>query len=100
MKWRLALLVASFGLAGVSLAHAQAPVSRAVPPSMPTVALDGVARHGFFFAGGKYVGELGADKESTMGGAMYVEVMVPGRFGRPIPSSSCMAPGRLVWTGY
>jgi hypothetical protein len=34
-----------------------------VPPSIPTVALDNVARHGFFFAGGKYVGEMGPEKE-------------------------------------
>ena len=48
-------------------------------------ALDNVARHGFFFVGGKYVGELGANKESTMGGAMYVEVMVPKQIRSPYP---------------
>jgi pimeloyl-ACP methyl ester carboxylesterase len=60
--------------------------SPAVPPSgIPTIALDNVARQGLFYAGGKYVGELGADKESTMGGAMYVEVMVPKQIRSPYP---------------
>ena len=49
------------------------------------MALNNVARHGFFYAGGKYVGELGPDKESTMGGAMYVEVMVPKQIRSPYP---------------
>jgi hypothetical protein len=56
-----------------------------VPPAIPTVALDNVARHGIFFVGGKYVGELGPNKESTMGGAMYVEVMVPKQIRSPYP---------------
>jgi pimeloyl-ACP methyl ester carboxylesterase len=85
MYTRLALLVAFIGLAGWSNAQGQSHVSRAVPSSFPTVALDGVARHGFFFAGGTYVGELGANKESTMGGAMYVEVMVPRQIRSPYP---------------
>ena len=34
---------------------------------------------------GKYVGELGPQKESTMGGAMYVEVMVPRQVRSPYP---------------
>ena len=68
-----------------SHAHAQNHAARAVPSSIPTVALDGVARHGFFYAGGKYVGELGPEKESTMGGAMYVEVMVPRQMRSPYP---------------
>src|SRR4029450_11098088 len=53
--------------------------------AIPTVALDNVTRHGFFFAGGKYVGELGAGKESTMGGAVYVEVMGPRQSRSPYP---------------
>ena len=85
MKPRLALFIAFIGLTGWSHADAQNHVSRAVPASIPTVALDKVARHGFFFAGGKYVGELGAGKESTMGGAMYVEVMVPRQIRSPYP---------------
>jgi len=65
-------------------AHAQ-NASKAAPASIPTVPLDNVARHGFFYAGGKYVGELGEEKESTMGGAMYVEVMVPRQIRSPYP---------------
>ena len=84
MKPRLVLFLAFIGLTGWSHADAQNHVSRAVPSSIPTVALDNVARHGFFFAGGKYVGELGPDKESTMGGAMYVEVMVPRQIRSPV----------------
>ena len=61
------------------------PRRPAVPSTIPTVSLDNVARHGFFFAGGKYVGELGPNKESTMGGAMYVEVMVPRQIRSPYP---------------
>jgi pimeloyl-ACP methyl ester carboxylesterase len=67
-------------------AQAQSAASRAAPPaSIPTVSLNNVARHGFFYAGGKYVGELGPNKESTMGGAMYVEVLVPKQIRSPYP---------------
>ena len=67
-------------------ASAQRAAQNAAPPaSIPTVSLNNVARHGFFYAGGKYVGELGANKESTMGGAMYVEVMVPKQIRSPYP---------------
>jgi pimeloyl-ACP methyl ester carboxylesterase len=76
-------LVCGVGIA--SHAQAQNHAARAVPTSIPTVALEGVARHGFFYAGGKYVGELGPQKESTMGGAMYVEVMVPRQVRSPYP---------------
>ena len=81
----LAALVAAVG-GSPTRAHAQSGASKASPPaSIPTVSLNNVARHGFFYAGGKYVGELGADKESTMGGAMYVEVMVPKQIRSPYP---------------
>ena len=74
-------------LAGsVPQASAQSLVRKAAPPaSIATVPLNNVARHGFFYAGGKYVGELGPGKESTMGGAMYVEVMVPKQIRSPYP---------------
>ena len=85
MKPCCALLLAVTVLAGSPYAEAQSHASRAVPPAIPTVALDNVARHGIFFVGGKYVGELGPDKESTMGGAMYVEVMVPKQIRSPYP---------------
>ena len=78
------LLVVFGGFA--SDAAAQNAAARATPPSaIPTVSLANVARQGFWYAGGKYVGELGDDKESTMGGAMYVEVMVPKQIRSPYP---------------
>ena len=85
MKLRFALLLIVIGLAGSAHAQAQSHAARAVPSTIPTVALDNVGRHGFFVAGGKYVGELGPNKESTMGGAMYVEVMVPKQIRSPYP---------------
>src|SRR5438132_13326676 len=66
-------------------ATAQNPVQAAPPVSIPTMSLTNVARHGFFYAGGTYVGELGPNKESTMGGAMYVEVLVPKQIRSPYP---------------
>ena len=41
------------GLAGSAHAQAQSHAARAVPSTIPTVALDNVGRHGFFFAGGR-----------------------------------------------
>ena len=76
----LALTVAS------PAANAQTAASKAAPgASIPAIAINNVARQGFFYAGGKYVGELGPDKESTMGGAMYVEVLVPRQIRSPYP---------------
>ena len=80
-----ALLFGSGSGALVGNASAQTPAAKAAPASIPTVSLGNVARHGFFYAGGKYVGELGPDKESTMGGAMYFEVMVPKQIRSPYP---------------
>jgi pimeloyl-ACP methyl ester carboxylesterase len=71
-----ALLAVLLGAAGSGV------YAQAVPDSIPTVSLDNVARHGFFYAGGEYVGEPG---EETMGGAMYVEVMVPRQIRHPYP---------------
>src|SRR5262245_56854190 len=82
---RVAFVVALIALAGPSYAEAQSHAARAVPSTIPTVALDNVVRHGIFFVGGKYVGELGAGKESTMGGAMFVEVMVTKQIRSPYP---------------
>ena len=79
-------LAALIVLSGVcAQADAQSAAAKAAPSAIPTVELNHVARHGFFYAGGKYVGELGPDKESTMGGAMYVEVMVPRQIRSPYP---------------
>ena len=87
MKSRSAILAAFVIVVGFALsAHAQTAASKAAPNSnIPTVSLANVARHGFYYAGGKYVGELGDEKESTMGGAMYVEVMVPKQIRSPYP---------------
>ena len=87
MKPRMVLLAAFVMLVGLSSdALAQSAASKAAPnANIPTVSLANVARHGFYYAGGKYVGELGDDKESTMGGAMYVEVMVPKQIRSPYP---------------
>jgi pimeloyl-ACP methyl ester carboxylesterase len=87
MKARVLVLAVAAALLGGFLSDvaAQSAATRAVPATIPTVSLDTVARHGFFYAGGKYVGELGEDKESTMGGAMYVEVMVPKQIRSPYP---------------
>jgi pimeloyl-ACP methyl ester carboxylesterase len=90
MKRRMLIVVLTALIVGVgsgwSDANAQTAASRGAPPaSIPTVALDKVARHGFYYAGGTYVGELGTDKEATMGGAMYVEVMVPRQIRSPYP---------------
>jgi pimeloyl-ACP methyl ester carboxylesterase len=76
----IALALSLVGVASDAIAQIGAP-----PASIPAVSLDKVARHGFFYVGGKYVGELGPDKESTMGGAMYVEVMVPRQIRSPYP---------------
>jgi pimeloyl-ACP methyl ester carboxylesterase len=55
----------------------------ATPPSaIPTFSTENIARHGFFYAGGKYVG--GAGKE-IMGDAMYTEVWVPRQIRHPYP---------------
>ena len=87
MKPRMVMLAASAILAGLCVdAFAQTAAARATPNSkIPTVSLANVARQGFYYAGGKYVGELGDNKESTMGGAMYVEVMVPKQIRSPYP---------------
>src|SRR5215216_6426480 len=82
----LVLVTALVVLGSGSRAGAQGAAAKAAPSkAIPSVALDNVSRHGFFYAGGKYVGELGSDKESTMGGAMYVEVMVPKQIKSPYP---------------
>ncbi len=57
--------------------------SMAMPPSaIPTFSTESIARQGFFYAGGKYVG--GPGKE-IMGDAMYTEVWVPKQMRHPYP---------------
>lgn len=52
------------------------------PPSIATFTTDNLGRQGFFYVGGKYVGEAGKE---VMGGAMYVEVWVPKQIRQPYP---------------
>src|SRR5580704_14510768 len=54
----------------------------APPASIPTFSTADVARTGFFYVGGHYVGQAGKE---IMDGAMYVEVMVPKKIQRPYP---------------
>ncbi len=57
--------------------------SMAMPPSaIPTFSTDNIARQGFFYAGGKYVGD---DGKEIMGDAMYTEVWVPKQMRHPYP---------------
>ena len=51
-------------------------------PSIPTVSTADIARIGFFYAGGHYVGEPGKE---IMDGAEYVEVMVPKKTRHAYP---------------
>ena len=76
MKFTKVVLIAACCAMGYGI-YAQTP-----PDSIPTVSLENVARHGFFYAGGEYVGDTGRE---TMGGAMYVEVMVPKEIQHPYP---------------
>ena len=57
--------------------------SLAMPPaSIPTFSTERIARQGFFYAGGKYVGDAGKE---IMGEAMYTEVWVPKQVRHPYP---------------
>jgi pimeloyl-ACP methyl ester carboxylesterase len=63
--------------------HTADKPSMATPPStIPTFATANIARQGFFYAGGKYVGEPGKE---IMGEAMYTEVWVPKQRKHPYP---------------
>ena len=57
--------------------------SAAMPPaSIPTFPTDNLARQGYFYVGGQYVGPQGKE---VMHGAMYVEVWVPKQLRQPYP---------------
>jgi pimeloyl-ACP methyl ester carboxylesterase len=64
-------------------AFAVAP-ARAEPPKLPVPAFDqsAVAKRGYFYVGGKYVGEAGKD---IMDGQIFVEVLAPKDVRRPYP---------------
>ena len=65
-------------------ALACAPAVRAEPPKLPVPAVDqsAVAQRGYFYVGGKYVGEPGKE---IMQGQIYVEVLAPKDVRRPYP---------------
>jgi pimeloyl-ACP methyl ester carboxylesterase len=58
------------------------PTMAAPPPAISTFSTDHMARQGFFYAGGKYVGDAGKE---IMGEAMYTEVWVPKQIRHPYP---------------
>jgi pimeloyl-ACP methyl ester carboxylesterase len=70
-----------FGALLSTLAFAPA---RAEPPKLPVPAVDqsAVAQRGYFYVGGKYVGEPGKE---IMQGQIYVEVLAPKDVRRPYP---------------
>jgi pimeloyl-ACP methyl ester carboxylesterase len=86
MKWRISILeraaLVMMVLCGSSILRAQNRSSGAPPASIPTFSTEDVARTGFFYAGGKYVGPPGKE---VMDGAEYVEVMVPKKIRHPYP---------------
>jgi pimeloyl-ACP methyl ester carboxylesterase len=59
-------------------------VAQAEPPKLPVPAVDqsAVAKRGYFYVGGKYVGEPGKE---IMQGQAYVEVLAPKDVRRPYP---------------
>jgi pimeloyl-ACP methyl ester carboxylesterase len=74
-------LVFAVLLSGLAFAPATA---RAEPPKLPVPAVDqsAVAQRGYFYVGGKYVGEPGNE---IMQGQAYVEVLAPKDLRRPYP---------------
>jgi pimeloyl-ACP methyl ester carboxylesterase len=58
--------------------------ARAEPPKLPVPAVDqsAVAQRGYFYVGGKYVGDPGKE---IMQGQVYVEVLAPKDVRRPYP---------------
>src|SRR4030095_6644545 len=83
IKASYAAAMALAAVLALSLVVTGEDFSKAVPgASIPTFSTDAVARTGFFYAGGRYVGEPGNE---VMGGAMYVEVMVPKKLRHAYP---------------
>jgi pimeloyl-ACP methyl ester carboxylesterase len=59
------------------------PAATAMPPAaVATFSTTSIARQGFYYAGGGYVGDKGKE---IMGGAMYTEVWVPKQPRHPYP---------------
>ena len=72
-----------YGLVLTTLAFVPA-ITRAEPPKLPVPAVDqsAVGQRGYFYVGGKYVGEPGKE---IMQGQIYVEVLAPKDVRRPYP---------------
>jgi pimeloyl-ACP methyl ester carboxylesterase len=77
----LAALLAAV-VAGCVGANAQSRPAGAPPASIHTFSTEEIARTGFFYVGGQYVGAPGKE---VMDGAEYVEVMVPKKIRHPYP---------------
>lgn len=76
-------LAAALALTPAAAPWAKEPLAAAAPPAdIATFDQSHIARRGFFYAGGEYVGEAGA---RVMDGAMYVEVLVPHEVTQPYP---------------
>src|SRR5258708_40316042 len=82
-----------------ALAAAAAP-ARAEPPKLPVPAVDqsGGGQRGYFYVGGKYVGEPGKE---IMQGQVYVEGLAPKDVPRPYPLGLIhgAAPTATNWMG-
>jgi pimeloyl-ACP methyl ester carboxylesterase len=63
-------------------AFASAPALAEVKLPVPAYDQSAVAKRGYFYVGGKYVGE---DGKSIMQGQVYVEVLAPKKVRRPYP---------------
>ena len=76
-RWNLAKVAPALAFAVLSFsagASSQTRPSANPPASVPTFPTTNLARTGFFYVGGYYIGEPGRE---VMDGAMYVEVRVP-----------------------
>src|SRR5580693_5406345 len=82
MKMKILSALAAVLVSGWFEANAQGVARSAPPASIPTVSTADIARQGFFYVGGHYVGEAGKE---IMDGAMYVEVLVPKKIRHPYP---------------
>ncbi len=77
-----ALLTLALSLAALPCLAAAPAKKAAVPASLPVHSLKDFAAAGYFYVGGKYVGEGG---KQGMHGQMYVEVFVPRKVTQPYP---------------
>jgi pimeloyl-ACP methyl ester carboxylesterase len=80
----LLMLILTWASTIVASTIAASVIARAEPPKLPVPAVDqsAVAKRGYFYVGGKYVGEPGKE---IMQGQIYVEVLAPKDVRRPHP---------------